>query len=84
MLESDVTAFHFSVYADTKRPLNYTHEYQAVFVEKPDGSHVFDLQTGMLQARESKKLGWTNNLRLMMRVAALTFYRDTFQYDGVQ
>ena len=49
MLESGVTAFHFSVYADTKRPLNYSHEYQPVFVEKPDGSHVFDLQTGMPQ-----------------------------------
>jgi hypothetical protein len=53
MIETGVTAFHFSVYADKKRLLDYTHEYQAVFVEKPDGSHVFDLQTGMRQPKSS-------------------------------
>jgi hypothetical protein len=46
MLESGITAFHFSVYADEKRPLNYTHEYQVVWIEPSDGSHVFDLQIG--------------------------------------
>jgi hypothetical protein len=40
--------FHFSVHEDKKlkRPLNFKHEYQLVFIEKSDGSHVFDLQTG--------------------------------------
>ncbi|KAH9960105.1 hypothetical protein BC827DRAFT_413336 [Russula dissimulans] len=46
VLESGITAFHFSVHADTQRPLNYTHEYQALWIELSDGSHIFDLQTG--------------------------------------
>ncbi|KAI0292395.1 hypothetical protein BC826DRAFT_1146699 [Russula brevipes] len=46
MLESGITAFHFSVYRDEGLPLNYTHEYQALWVEPTDGSHVFDLQLG--------------------------------------
>jgi Glycoside hydrolase 131 catalytic N-terminal domain len=49
-LESGVTAFHFSVQADTTRPLNNTHEYQAVFIEITDGTHVFELQTGTCRA----------------------------------
>jgi Glycoside hydrolase 131 catalytic N-terminal domain len=49
-LESDVTAFHFSVQADTALPLTTTHEYQAVFIEILDGSHIFELQTGTCPA----------------------------------
>ncbi|KAH9972002.1 hypothetical protein BGW80DRAFT_1173774 [Lactifluus volemus] len=45
-IESGVTAFHFSVQADTTQPLNNTHEYQPVFIEPADGTHIFDLQTG--------------------------------------
>lgn len=40
--------FHFSVKVDTKRPLNLSHEYQVVWIEPNDGSHVFDLQIGEL------------------------------------
>lgn len=45
-LESGNTTFHFSIKADTARPLNYTHEYQIVFIEPSDGSHVFGVQLG--------------------------------------
>jgi hypothetical protein len=51
MLESGITAFHFSVYRDEELPLNYTHEYQAVWVEPTDGSHAFDLQLGTREIR---------------------------------
>ncbi|THH21404.1 hypothetical protein EW146_g161 [Bondarzewia mesenterica] len=48
-IETGVTAFHFSVRTDERRPLNYAHEYQNVFVEPTDGSHVFGLQIGELR-----------------------------------
>ncbi|EWC44436.1 hypothetical protein DRE_06804 [Drechslerella stenobrocha 248] len=42
-----VTAHHFSVRVDPTRPLNYTHEYQPVFIETQDySSHVWQLKTG--------------------------------------
>lgn len=31
------SVFHFSIKVDEKRPLNYTHEYQVVFIEPSDG-----------------------------------------------
>ncbi|KAH9932748.1 uncharacterized protein BXZ73DRAFT_46636 [Epithele typhae] len=45
-METGVTVFHFSVMQDAARPLNYSHEYQIVFIEPNDGTHVFDLQLG--------------------------------------
>ncbi|KAK0460127.1 uncharacterized protein EV420DRAFT_1268294 [Desarmillaria tabescens] len=44
--DTGVSVFHFSIKADETRPLNYTHEYQIVFIEPTDGSHVFGLQLG--------------------------------------
>lgn len=41
-----VTAFHFSIKLDEKNRLNYSHEYQIVFIEPADGSHVFGIQLG--------------------------------------
>ncbi|KAI9437407.1 hypothetical protein F5148DRAFT_896587 [Russula earlei] len=46
VLESGIIAFHFFVRADAERPLNYSHEYQAVWIEPSDGTHIFDLQIG--------------------------------------
>lgn len=40
------TSFHFSIQADEKKRLNYKHEYQVVFIEPGDGSHVFGVQLG--------------------------------------
>ena len=45
-METGVTVFHFSIKLDTKKPLNYSHEYQIVFIEPNDGTHVFDIQLG--------------------------------------
>ncbi|KAJ7776860.1 hypothetical protein DFH07DRAFT_901530, partial [Mycena maculata] len=45
-MEVGVSVFHFSIKADLERPLNYTHEYQNVFIEPADGTHVFELQLG--------------------------------------
>ncbi|TFK40502.1 hypothetical protein BDQ12DRAFT_647510 [Crucibulum laeve] len=45
-MEIGVSVFHFSIKLDEKRPLNYNHEYQIVFIEPNDGSHVFGIQLG--------------------------------------
>ncbi|KAF8272614.1 hypothetical protein EI94DRAFT_248719 [Lactarius quietus] len=45
-IESNKTAFHFSMQVDSTKPLNLTHEYQPVFIEPADGTHVFDIQMG--------------------------------------
>jgi fibronectin type 3 domain-containing protein len=45
-METGVSVFHFSIKADEKRPLNYSHEYQVVYIESHDGTHVFDIQLG--------------------------------------
>lgn len=39
-------AFHFSLLMETQKPLELIHEYQVVFVEPSDGSHVFGVQLG--------------------------------------
>ncbi|KAL0955827.1 hypothetical protein HGRIS_002030 [Hohenbuehelia grisea] len=46
VIGSGVKAFHFSIGLDETRPLNYKHEYQVVFVEPDDGSHIFGVQLG--------------------------------------
>lgn len=46
VMETGVSVFHFSIKADKIRPLNYSHEYQVVYVEPRDGTHVFDIQLG--------------------------------------
>ncbi|KAI0642914.1 hypothetical protein C8Q79DRAFT_916131 [Trametes meyenii] len=45
-MEENKTVFHFSIQQDDIHPLNYTHEYQIVFIEPNDGSHVFGIQLG--------------------------------------
>ncbi|KAG6811712.1 hypothetical protein H0H92_006169 [Tricholoma furcatifolium] len=45
-METNVTVFHFSIQMDDQKPLNYTHEYQIVFIEPSDGTHVFGIQLG--------------------------------------
>ncbi|KAK6346212.1 hypothetical protein TWF730_010543 [Orbilia blumenaviensis] len=59
-----VTAHHFSIRTDPTRPLNYTHEYQPVFIETQDySSHVWQLKTGTPFA-ESWSLADAKTLRL--------------------
>ncbi|KMS82356.1 hypothetical protein BVRB_033960, partial [Beta vulgaris subsp. vulgaris] len=45
-LTSGVTTFHFSLMKDPKNPLNLAHEYQLVFIEPNDGTHVFEIKYG--------------------------------------
>ncbi|KAF8595684.1 hypothetical protein BDV93DRAFT_528509 [Ceratobasidium sp. AG-I] len=46
LLESGKTIWHFSILRDELNPLNYKHEYQIVFIEPDDGSHVFGVKVG--------------------------------------
>lgn len=47
--DSGVVTFHWSVRADTARPLNYSHEYQVVWHERADfTANQFEFETGTL------------------------------------
>ncbi|KAG8794746.1 hypothetical protein FRC12_022078 [Ceratobasidium sp. 428] len=46
VLEKGKSVWHFSIRPDEKRPLNYKHEYQIVFIEPDDGTHVFGVKVG--------------------------------------
>ncbi|KAJ7201454.1 hypothetical protein C8J57DRAFT_1442001 [Mycena rebaudengoi] len=46
-MEMGVSVFHFSIKADLARPLNFDHEYQLVFIEPSDGTHVFGVELGL-------------------------------------
>jgi hypothetical protein len=46
IMEADTTVFHVSIQVDETRPLNLSHEYQIVFIEPDDGTHVFEIQIG--------------------------------------
>jgi hypothetical protein len=46
LMEVGVSVFHFSIMMDKTRPLNFSHEYQIVFIEPNDGTHVFGVQLG--------------------------------------
>lgn len=40
------TVFHVSILEDLAKPLNMSHEYQIVWIEPNDGTHVFEIQLG--------------------------------------
>lgn len=44
--EVGTTVYHFSIQVDEARPLNYDHEYQIVWIEPNDGTHVFGVNLG--------------------------------------
>lgn len=44
--EVGTTVYHFSIQIDQARPLNYNHEYQIVWIEPNDGTHVFGVNLG--------------------------------------
>lgn len=46
VMEVGITVFHFSIQVDETRPLNFDHEYQIVFIEPDDGTHIFEVQIG--------------------------------------
>ncbi|KIO20240.1 hypothetical protein M407DRAFT_221102 [Tulasnella calospora MUT 4182] len=45
-METGTTVFHFSILKDDLHPLNPKHEYQIVFIEPNDGTHVFQVRYG--------------------------------------
>ncbi|KAI0747574.1 hypothetical protein C8Q74DRAFT_1212624 [Fomes fomentarius] len=60
LIETNTTVFHFSIKKDERRPLNYSHEYQVVFIEPNDGSHVFGIQIGSPFTNPTGNLPATN------------------------
>ncbi|EPQ54874.1 hypothetical protein GLOTRDRAFT_106470 [Gloeophyllum trabeum ATCC 11539] len=46
VLDVGTTVFHFSIIRNDILPLNYSHEYQIVFIEPSDGTHIFGIQLG--------------------------------------
>ncbi|KAJ6489458.1 hypothetical protein DFH09DRAFT_1265819 [Mycena vulgaris] len=54
--DTGLSIFHFSIKADLSRPLNYSHEYQIVFIDPNDGSHVFGIQLGSPFANSTGQL----------------------------
>ncbi|TDL19698.1 hypothetical protein BD410DRAFT_401484 [Rickenella mellea] len=44
--EVGTNVYHVSIMQDPLRPLNFDHEYQIVFIEPNDGTHVFEIQLG--------------------------------------
>ncbi|KAF9232191.1 hypothetical protein BU15DRAFT_90706 [Melanogaster broomeanus] len=46
MADVGTTVFHVSIRADDMLCLNMSHEYQIVWIEPNDGSHVFEIQLG--------------------------------------
>ena len=44
--EVGTTVYHFSIQRDDSKPLNYSHEYQIVWIEPNDGTHVFGVNLG--------------------------------------
>lgn len=41
-----ITVFHVSILEELDKPLNMSHEYQIVWIEPNDGTHVFEIQLG--------------------------------------
>ncbi|KAG8922218.1 hypothetical protein FRC03_009955 [Tulasnella sp. 419] len=61
LLEVGTTVFHFSIAKDDLQPLNLKHEYQIVFIEPNDGTHVFGVRVGSnFAAPRQKKLPTPN------------------------
>ena len=48
---------------DDSRPLNYTHEYQVLFIEPSDGSHVFGVQLGMCAVADPLSFGMLTRIQ---------------------
>lgn len=44
--DAGTTVFHVSILKELEKPLNMSHEYQIVWIEPIDGTHVFEIQLG--------------------------------------
>lgn len=83
MIESGRTVFHWSIRRDKKHDLNYKHEYQVVFIEPNDGSHVFGLQLGSPFTYPTGRLPVPNaqSLRILSRDLTVLFETDFTKND---
>ncbi|KAJ2933820.1 hypothetical protein H1R20_g3276, partial [Candolleomyces eurysporus] len=73
IISSGRKAFHFSMLMETIKPLDLIHEYQVVFIEPSDGSHVFGVQLGPLPAKDA---GYIKILDHSLNVIYKTPFRD--------
>lgn len=71
------TVFHVSVRADDQLPLNMSHEYQIVWIEPNDGSHVFEIQLGSPFTNPTGPLPVTDAHYLKVRNHALDLLFET-------
>ncbi|KAG6918847.1 hypothetical protein DXG01_011252 [Tephrocybe rancida] len=94
-METGVTVFHFSIKLDESAPLNYDHEYQIVFIEPNDGTHIFGVQlgspftnpTGKLPAADShsfKVLDHALNILFKTPFSSHTWHNFAVQVDWTQ
>jgi hypothetical protein len=77
-----VTTLHFSIKEDPAKPLNYSHEYQLVFIETNDfASHVWTLKTGTPFGTDPASLpeGQAKTLRLGSSTAGGAMEEVLFQ-----
>ncbi|KAG8856071.1 hypothetical protein FRB96_006638 [Tulasnella sp. 330] len=91
--ETNTTVFHFSIARDDLFPLNIDHEYQIVFIEPTDGTHVFQIRYGSnfaaptqpdLPTSNAKNLEVTDhalNVIYSVPFESLTWYNFAVQVD---
>ncbi|KIM27982.1 glycoside hydrolase family 131 protein [Serendipita vermifera MAFF 305830] len=77
ILETGKTVFHWSILRDNRHDLNYKHEYQVVFIEPNDGSHVFGLQIGSPFTYPTGRLPVANAQSLRILAHDLTVVFET-------
>ncbi|KAF5360180.1 hypothetical protein D9758_011333 [Tetrapyrgos nigripes] len=77
VMEVGVTRFHFSVKENDQLPLNFTHEYQVVFIEPSDGTHVFELQIGTPFTNPTQSLPSSDAYALKIRDHSLNLLFST-------
>lgn len=77
-----IKTLHFSLMRDSARPLNYSHEYQLVFLETADYStNQFALKTGKIigaNAADGERLIVQSNVRNPTTLHETAFTRDVW------
>ncbi|KAF3913178.1 hypothetical protein AA313_de0205158 [Arthrobotrys entomopaga] len=74
-----IVAHHFSIRTDNTRPLNYSHEYQPVFIETQDyASHVWQLKTGTPFGES-----WTDEAAKTLRIYSSSTSSDALEIFNI-
>ncbi|OAX36806.1 hypothetical protein K503DRAFT_743731 [Rhizopogon vinicolor AM-OR11-026] len=71
------TVFHVSIQEDSAKPLNMSHEYQIVWIEPNDGSHIFEIQLGSPFTIPTGTVPVSDARSLKVRNHALTLLFET-------